>query len=150
MLYPEHWKLNHLFISTSVGSDKFDCVCQYRRRLHARQLAKSPPHWSIIPQPYKSRNLHASHLRKVINLQNRIVRIIFNAEYRDSADPLYNSLGLLKLVDIDKYLIARFVFRYCNNNVPELFNSYFEYHTNHFYAPRVKTDLAKTGLEYRE
>ena len=98
------------------------------------------------------------NLRKLINLQKRVVRLISNAKYRDSADPLYKSLGILKLVDINKYLIARFMFRYCNNKVPDLFNSYFEYNSDyhnyntrsaeHFHAPKVKTGLAKTGLKY--
>ena len=102
---------------------------------------------------------YVSNLRKLINLQKRVVRIISNAKYRDNSDPLYKSLGILKLADINKYLIARFMFRYCNNNVPELFNSYFEYNSDyhnyntrsaeHFHAPKVKTDLAKTGLKYR-
>ena len=99
------------------------------------------------------------NLRKLINQQKRVVRIISNAKTRDNADPLYKSLGILKLVDINKYFIARFMFRYCNYKVPEFFNSYFEnnsdyhnYHTRsaeHFHAPKVKTDLAKTGLKYR-
>ena len=70
---------------------------------------------------------YVSYLRKRINLQDRVVRIISNAKYGDNADPLYKSLGILKLVDINKYLIARFMFWYCNNSVPELFNSYFEW-----------------------
>ena len=96
--------------------------------------------------------------RKLINLQKRVVRIISNAKYRDSADSLYKSLGILKLVDINKYLIAHFMFRHGNNKVPELFNSYFEYKSDyhnyntqsaqHFHAPKVKTDLAKTALKY--
>ena len=48
------------------------------------------------------------------------------------------------------------MFRYCNNKVPELFNSHFEYNSDyhnyntryaeHFHAPKVKTDLAKKDL----
>ena len=59
---------------------------------------------------------YGSHLKKRITLQNRMVRVISNAKYRESADPLYKTFGIIKLVDINKYLIARFMFRYCNKN----------------------------------
>ena len=65
----------------------------------------------------------------------------------------------MKFVDINKYLIARFMFRYCNKKLPVLFNSYFEYNSDyinyntrsaeHFHTPHIKTDLAKTGIKYR-
>ena len=69
---------------------------------------------------------YVSNLMKLIKLQNRIVRVISNAKYRESAHPLYKTLGIMKFVDINKNLIARFMFRYCNNKLPVLFNSYFE------------------------
>ena len=65
----------------------------------------------------------------------------------------------MKFVDINKYLIARFMFRYCNDKLPALFNSYFEYNCDyynhntrsaeHFHTPQIKTDQAKTGIKYR-
>ena len=67
-------------------------------------------------------------VNNTIKLQKRVVSIISNAKYSDSEDSLYRALETLKWVDINKYLTARFMFRYCNNHVPELFNSYFEYY----------------------
>ena len=91
---------------------------------------------------------YISNLKKLIKLQNRIVRVIFTAKYRENADPLYKALGILKLVDINKYLIGRFMFRYCNGSLSKLFNSFFEdnsdYHNydtrtaQHFHMPPVK------------
>ena len=102
---------------------------------------------------------YVSNLMKLIKLQNRIVTVISNAKYRESAHPLYKTLGIMKFVDINKYLIARFMFRYCNNKLPVLFNSYFEYicdyhnyntrSAEHFHTPQMKTDLAKTDIKYR-
>ena len=78
---------------------------------------------------------------------------------RDSAQPLYEQLGILKLLDINKYLIGRFMFRYCNGQIPRLFDSFssknkdFHKHntriSNHYYIPSVKSDLSKTGIKYR-
>ena len=97
---------------------------------------------------------------KRIKLQNRIVRVISNVKYRESVHPLYKTLGIMKFVDINKYLIARFMFRYCNNKLPVLFNSYFEYNCDyhnyntrsaeHFHTPQIKTDLAKRALNTGE
>ena len=64
------------------------------------------------------------NLNKLI--QNMFVRVFSHAKYRDSADPLYKgNLEILKLVDINKYLIGRFMFRCCNNSLPELSYSLF-------------------------
>ena len=99
---------------------------------------------------------YVSNLKKLMKLQNRIVRVFSNAKYRESADPLYKTLGIMKFVDINKYLIAHFMFRYCNK---KLFNSYFEYNSHyhnyntrsaqHFHTPQIQTDLAETAIKYR-
>ena len=104
------------------------------------------------------RNLYFQY-KKLIKSQNRSARVISNVKYRDNADPLYKALGILKLVDINKYLTGRFMFRYCNGSLPELLNSFFVYNSDyhnyntrtaqHFHIPPVKTDLAKTGIKYR-
>ena len=101
---------------------------------------------------------YVSNLKKLITPQDRIIRVISNAIYRERADPLHKTLGIMKFVDINKYLIARFMFRYCNNKLPALFNSYFEYNSHyhnyntqsaqHFHIPQIKTDIAKTGITY--
>ena len=77
----------------------------------------------------------------------------------ESAGPLYVSLGILKLTDINKYLIARFMYKYCINMVPRLFSSFFlrNYNVstydlrsaNCFHLPLVSTDFGKNGIRYR-
>ena len=100
------------------------------------------------------------NLNKLIH--NMFVRVFSHAKYRDSSDPLYKgNLEILKLVDINKHLIGRFMFRCCNNSLPELFYSLFflhnsDYHTydtrtaHNFHITPVKTDSAKTRMKYRE
>ena len=70
-----------------------------------------------------------------------------------------NELGIFRLTDINKYLIGRFMFRYCNNQVPALFHSFFAYNHEihsydtrsgpHFHIPQKKTNFGKTGIRYR-
>ena len=71
----------------------------------------------------------------------------------------YVSLGILKLTGINKYLIARFMYKYCINMVPRLFSSFFlrNYNVstydlrsaNCFNLPLVSTDFGKNGIRYR-
>ena len=87
------------------------------------------------------------------------MRIICHVKLRESADPLYTRLGIMKFADINPFLIGRFMHRCCNGKVPEIFVSYFQqncdvhhYDTRtaqHYHIPQVKSDLAKTGIRYR-
>ena len=104
-------------------------------------------------------NIYQSNLKHLCVLQNKILRVIAGAKPRESAGPLYVSLGMLKLTDINKYLIARFVYKYCINMVPRLFSSFFlrNYNVstydlrsaNCFHLPLVSTDFGKNGIRYR-
>ena len=82
-----------------------------------------------------------------------------NVKRLGSVASLYGELGIFTLIDINKYLIGRFMFRFCNNQVPVLFDSFvahnYEIHAyntrsaQHFHIPPVKTNLGKTGIRYR-
>jgi len=102
---------------------------------------------------------YRSNLRKLIRLQNSLVRMICNVRKLSSVDKCYAELGILKFTDINKYLIARFMFRFCNDQVPDLFKPMFilnrDIHdhktrtADHFHLPVVKTELGKTGIRFR-
>ena len=102
---------------------------------------------------------YKTNLQRLVTLQNRIVRIISHAKARNSSHPLYTQLGIMKFSDLNKYLIARFMFRYAKASVPDSFGSLFqrnnEYHNHetrsaaHFHIPVVTSDLGKTGIRFR-
>ena len=106
--------------------------------------------WGIIYQ---------NNLKRLCVLQNKSVRIISGVKPRESTGPLYDYLGITKLTDLNKYLIARFMLRYCINMVPKLFSSYFlrNYNVSLYdvrsancsHLPLVATDLGKNGIRYR-
>ena len=72
---------------------------------------------------------------------------------------MYNELGIIKFVNINKYLIGRFMFRVYHGQVPEFFSHFFvrncdihQHETRlagHFHIPPVKLDLSKTGIKYK-
>ena len=66
-------------------------------------------------------NIYQSNLKQLCVTQNKIVRVIAGVKPRESAEPLYESLSIIKLNDINKYLIVRFMYKYSVGMVPKLF-----------------------------
>ena len=92
-----------------------------------------------------------SILHKIIIIQKRILRIIFNADRLASTAPLFEDLGILPFLDVNVFLTSRFMFRYVNGNIPDMFSHYFKrngdvhkYNTrqsHHIHVPQVKSEL---------
>ena len=104
-------------------------------------------------------NIYQSNLKQPCVTQNKIVRVIAGVKPRESAEPLYESPSVIKLNDINKYLIARFMYKYSVGMVPKLFSSYYKKHyevssydhrdADCYYIPPVTTDFGKNGVRYR-
>ena len=102
---------------------------------------------------------YKTNLRRLVILQNKVVRIISHVKPRNSAGPLYKALNIMKFEDINAYLIGNFMYRHSQCKVPELFHTFFvknkDSHDHvtrsaqHFHIPCVKSDLGKTGTRYR-
>ena len=103
---------------------------------------------------------YATHLKKLVVLQKKIVRIMCCVNSRAHTDPLFHQLGILKISDINKYLIGKFVFKWYHRDLPSLFNDVFvakadihEYDTrgrqHQLHIPLVKTNLGKQNIRFR-
>ena len=85
--------------------------------------------------------------------------MISGSGFRDHTDPLFTNLSLIKFVDVNKYMIGKFMFRYHIDDVPHIYEGYFskildihdyETRTNDgLYVKHVKSDLGKTSISYR-
>ena len=74
-------------------------------------------------------------------------------------NPLYKPLDIMKFLDLNKYLSARFLFRYVTARVPDGLHSYFRETINiiihetrtagHYHIPAVVSDLGKTDIRFR-
>ena len=101
---------------------------------------------------------YKSNLRRLIILRNKVLRIILHAKPRNSAEPFYKELNIMKFENINKYL-KNFMYHYNCGKVLGIFSHFFnknsgihEYNTriaDHFHIHVVKTDLGKTGIKYR-
>ena len=88
---------------------------------------------------------YKSNLQKFVILQNKIVRMISHVKPTAGCKPLYDKC-------INYYLLARFMYRLCFDQVPSLFKPLFqrnqELHNysnrpaDHFHIPLVKAYLA--------
>ena len=68
---------------------------------------------------------YSSYLTKLKTLQNKALRVISGAHYRDNAIPLYKNLDVLQLDDLYCYETAKFVYCCLQNQVPTPFLNYF-------------------------
>ena len=102
---------------------------------------------------------YQTRLKRLVILQNKAIRVLAQAGNRTSSDPLYKKLNIMKLENINTYLIGRFMFCVSIDKVPQSFGSLFrknnEFHNyetrsaHHLHRPSVKLDLSKTGIKYR-
>jgi len=63
-------------------------------------------------------NTYRIHLQKLIIAQKKIIRLIMGANYNANTEPLFKSLGILKLPDIYKLQIIKFVTSYLSHKLP--------------------------------
>ena len=66
-------------------------------------------------------------LEKLVKLQNRAIRIMTLSKFRASTDPLFEKHDLLKLIDINLYSYAKFMYSWYHNKLPSVFDNSFTY-----------------------
>ena len=69
---------------------------------------------------------YKSRLRRLIIIQNKAVKIIAHARFRASCDPIYKKLNIMKLENINTYLIGRFMHCVFIEKPPEPLRSLFK------------------------
>ena len=59
-------------------------------------------------------------------LQNKLVKVLLNRNYRDPTDEIHDQMEILKVSDNYKLEVLTFVHRFFNNKLPSVFNDYFK------------------------
>ena len=76
--------------------------------------------------PLGAGNAASTRLNKIQVMQNRLVRIITKkCDRKTRMPPLYKQFSILKLSNIFKLEVTKFMSERKNNNLPELFHNYF-------------------------
>ena len=68
---------------------------------------------------------YTTHLKKLITLQNKAVKIIGGGSYRDKASPCYSDTKILKLPYLYKLEIGKFIHAHFQNKIPQKISKFF-------------------------
>ena len=93
------------------------------------------------------------NVNKVQVIQNKLLKVLLNKNYRYSTNKLHNEMGILKVEDIFEQELCYFVHNYLNNNLPEAFSGYFRpFSEIHSICTRGSNNLnlPKTNKKNRE
>ena len=117
-------------------------------RVYASCLSIQNTLYNTLVLPYLSycniiwANNKPTRLNPLLVLQKRCMRIITNSHYNAHALPLFSKLNQLTIFDLNKLLIATFMFRHHKNCLPGIFKNYFySNYTIHDYFTRISTNL---------
>jgi hypothetical protein len=82
---------------------------------------------------------HTSYVSKIYKLQKKTVRIITTSKYNDHTNPLYKKLKILKLEDIYKLKVAKYMYAFDKQILPSPLLDIISYNRNtHEYNTRNK------------
>ncbi len=92
-------------------------------------------------------NNYKSRLNKIIILQKRAVRIISNSQYLTHTNSLFKNLKILKLQDIVRLEVLKFVYKHKFNKLPHIFQNYF--HTSQLHLRNSSLIIPRHKTNYR-
>ena len=86
-----------------------------------------------------------AYLSKLVMMQKKIIRIITGAKYDAHAEPLFKTAKLLKLDDIYRLQIRKYMFCYIHNTLPKSLNKLFSLsNETHTHVTRYHTTFKLT------
>ena len=121
----------------------------------ARQVL-SKKHLSILYHslvyPYLSyASTYDKYLSKLYVLQKKVVRTIAGANMKAHSEPIFKSLGILKLEDVHKLHVSKYVFTYIKNALPPplmniftLMQDVHDHNTRHSNILKLKVEKTRT------
>lgn len=71
-------------------------------------------------------NTFDCHLKPLVILQKRAIRLIVGARKYEHSDPIFDSLKILKLKEIYIYSVQLFLFKFHYNNLPQFFDDLYQ------------------------
>ena len=116
----------------------------YRSRFELSTNAKLSLYYTLI-YPYLTycnivwSSTYVSSLNRILLLQKRAVRAITNSDYRAHSTPLFLDLKILDIYKLNTFHIAKFMFMYHHNLLPQFFLNLFftSYHVHNYNTRNV-------------
>ena len=72
------------------------------------------------------KSTYPSRLKSIFMIQKKIVRIMTFAKYKDKSRPLFLSLKIFNIYELNLYLMALFMYSYFDDKLPSYFTNYFK------------------------
>ena len=107
-------------------------------------------------------NAFDKHLKRLATLQNKAVKLISGAQWRDHVTPTYLKLQILKLNDLYLYEVAKLMHKHTRKKLPTSFSTFFApvkaIHTRstrlasselNLYLPRYKSQKLQKSFKYQ-
>ena len=81
--------------------------------------------------------IQSFHVEGIHKIQTKLIRIMTFSKYLQESRPLFLSLGILNIYELNTYLMALFMHSYLCGNLPDTFENYFIQSKNiHLYNTR--------------
>ena len=145
-------------VSKSVGIIYKPSFCLNRTSLCTVYYSLVYPYLHYCASVWGS-TYQSSNLKRLINLQKQVIRIVSRSSFVAHANPIFVSLRILKLEDIIKLQIGKVMYLYKNGLLPNSFNGMFllncdvhSYNTrskNSFRLPYCRTNVRKFSLRFQ-
>ena len=68
---------------------------------------------------------YPTRLKPILRTQKKLVRIITFANYTEKSGPLFKSLKILNIYELNNYLTAMFMYSYHHDKLPAFFDNFF-------------------------
>ena len=103
-------------------------------------------------------NTNQTLLDKLLLLQKKSLRIVFNLHTREHTDPFFSNHKILKIKDLYAFQLGQFMFKYNSNHLPKIFHNLFHRNShvhnyptrrsNEFHLPLLRTVHAQNTFVY--
>ena len=77
---------------------------------------------------------NSNHVKKLLLIQKRVIRIINNKNYRHHTDPLFKANQILKITDLYKCHVSSFMYDFTHHFLPGSFERYIVVDTGNNYT----------------
>ena len=161
VILDEHlsWKLHILSVSRKISKSIIykSSFCLPKTSLHCLYYSLVYPYLLYCVSVWGS--TYQSNLRRVFNLQKKIIRIISKVSLDSHTDALFKEHGILKFFDINFYQIGKFMYLFKKGLLPNYFcnmftfasqlHSHYTRNCNHYYIPPCRTNIRNFSIRFQ-
>ena len=131
--------------------------CLNRKALMTLYYSLFYPYLTYCNQVWGS--TYATHITTLYLIQKKALRNMCGVNRRESTDPLFSKLEIMKFPDLNLLLTSRFMFRLNRGDVPDIFSNFFTCNTDvhgystrqqhHLHVPCERSKLRQFSIRYR-